>query len=224
MAGLTGRPLAPFSYRDKGMMATIGRRAAIAQLRNGLVLRGTLEWIAGFGPFGCGDAGAIWRGSLRDGEPHRVRPVCGVTLTSWGRKATMQLTASVSSIDQHQTLTDRFLAVPSLTESLASCLSGKDQTVKSMPDASPTKWPPAHTTWFFESFLLVPSLLDYDVFHPDYASFLIPTMRAPVPATPAYQRCLGVSGLGDLLGDLPRVAESQVGTCVRAGRSNARLR
>ena len=32
MAGLTGRPLAPFSYRDKGIMATIGRRAAVAQL------------------------------------------------------------------------------------------------------------------------------------------------------------------------------------------------
>jgi NADH:ubiquinone reductase (H+-translocating) len=49
MAGLTDRPLAQFSYRDKGIMATIGRRAAIAQLRNGLVLRGTLGWIAWFG-------------------------------------------------------------------------------------------------------------------------------------------------------------------------------
>ena len=49
MAGLTGRPLARFSYRDKGIMATIGRRAAIAQLRHGLVLRGTLGWIAWFG-------------------------------------------------------------------------------------------------------------------------------------------------------------------------------
>jgi NADH dehydrogenase len=49
MAGLTGRPLAPFSYLDKGIMATIGRRAAIAQLRNGLVLRGTPGWIAWFG-------------------------------------------------------------------------------------------------------------------------------------------------------------------------------
>jgi NADH dehydrogenase len=48
MAGLTGRPLAPFFYQDKGIMATIGRRAAIAQLRHGLVLRGTLGWIAWF--------------------------------------------------------------------------------------------------------------------------------------------------------------------------------
>jgi NADH dehydrogenase len=48
MAGLTGRLIAPFSYRDKGIMATIGRRAAVAELRNGLVLRGTLGWIAWF--------------------------------------------------------------------------------------------------------------------------------------------------------------------------------
>ncbi len=81
----------------------------------------------------------------------------------------MQLTESASSVDQPLTLTDRFLAVRSLTESLASCLSPEDQTVQSMPDVSPTKWHRAHTTWFFESFLLMPSLPGYQVFHPDYA-------------------------------------------------------
>ncbi len=81
----------------------------------------------------------------------------------------MQLTESASSVDLRLTLTDRFLAVRSLTESLASCLSAEDQTVQSMPDVSPTKWHRAHTTWFFESFLLVPSLPDYQVFHPDNA-------------------------------------------------------
>ena len=81
----------------------------------------------------------------------------------------MQLTESASSVDQDLTLTDRFLAVRSFTESLSSCLSAEDQTVQSMPDVSPTKWHRAHTTWFFETFLLVPSLPDYRVFHPDYA-------------------------------------------------------
>jgi len=39
---LTGLPTTPFAYHDKGLMATIGRHAAVAQLRGGLILRGTL--------------------------------------------------------------------------------------------------------------------------------------------------------------------------------------
>ncbi len=66
------------------------------------------------------------------------------------------------------TLADRFLATRSLTESLASPLSAEDQTVQSMPDVSPTKWHRAHTTWFFETFLLQPGLEGYRCFHPDY--------------------------------------------------------
>jgi ergothioneine biosynthesis protein EgtB len=66
------------------------------------------------------------------------------------------------------TIADRFLATRSLTESLASPLSAEDQTVQSMPDVSPTKWHRAHTTWFFETFLLVPSLAGYQPFHPEF--------------------------------------------------------
>jgi ergothioneine biosynthesis protein EgtB len=64
--------------------------------------------------------------------------------------------------------TDRFVATRSLTESLASPLSPEDQTVQSMPDVSPTKWHRAHTTWFFETFLLSPGLGGYHPFHPDF--------------------------------------------------------
>jgi NADH:ubiquinone reductase (H+-translocating) len=39
----------PFSYRDKGMMATIGRRSAVVQLAGGLRMRGTLAWLAWLG-------------------------------------------------------------------------------------------------------------------------------------------------------------------------------
>ncbi len=46
---LTGRPTTPFTYHDKGLMATIGRHAAVAQLRRGPILRGTLGWYAWLG-------------------------------------------------------------------------------------------------------------------------------------------------------------------------------
>ncbi len=46
---LAGQPSTPFSYRDKGIMATIGRRAAVAELPIGLKLRGTIAWLAWLG-------------------------------------------------------------------------------------------------------------------------------------------------------------------------------
>jgi ergothioneine biosynthesis protein EgtB len=51
-------------------------------------------------------------------------------------------------------LATRYRAVRDRTEALAAVLSPEDQVVQSMPDVSPTKWHRAHTTWFFETFLL----------------------------------------------------------------------
>lgn len=66
-------------------------------------------------------------------------------------------------------LRERFRQVRDETEALAAPLSAEDQTIQSMPDASPTKWHRAHTTWFFETFLLKPLLPGYEQFHPDFA-------------------------------------------------------
>ncbi len=63
---------------------------------------------------------------------------------------------------------ERFQAVRAHTEQLAAALTAEDQCVQSMPDASPAKWHRAHTTWFFEEFLLRPFLGDYRPFDPEF--------------------------------------------------------
>src|SRR5436305_12520206 len=64
---------------------------------------------------------------------------------------------------------DAFRAVRAETERRAAPLSAEDQLVQSMADASPTKWHRAHTTWFFEQFLLVPHLAGYRIFDAQFA-------------------------------------------------------
>src|SRR6185503_9688262 len=64
---------------------------------------------------------------------------------------------------------ERYAAVRALTEELCRSLGPEDMALQSMADASPAKWHLAHTSWFFETFLLAPQLPDYRPFHPDYA-------------------------------------------------------
>lgn len=65
---------------------------------------------------------------------------------------------------QRGELAARFAEVRSHSVSLTATLSAEDQCIQSMPDASPTKWHLAHTSWFFESMLLRPHLPDYQAF------------------------------------------------------------
>ncbi len=67
------------------------------------------------------------------------------------------------------TIADRFHAVRAATESLTAELSPEDAQVQSMPDVSPAKWHLAHTSWFFETFLLKPMLPGYESFDSDFA-------------------------------------------------------
>ena len=62
----------------------------------------------------------------------------------------------------------RYRSTRRTTEWLAGFLAPEDQVVQSMPDVSPTKWHRAHTTWFFETFLLDALAPGYERFHPAF--------------------------------------------------------
>jgi ergothioneine biosynthesis protein EgtB len=86
-----------------------------------------------------------------------------------GNVAALFRAGSAAGSDPRSASTQEFRSVRAETERRAAPLSAEDQAVQSMPDASPTKWHRAHTTWFFEQFLLVPHLPGYQVFDRDFA-------------------------------------------------------
>ncbi len=67
-----------------------------------------------------------------------------------------------------ENVNERYRYVRLATEELCRSLSDEDCTPQSMTDASPVKWHMAHTTWFFETFLLRPSVPEYEPFHPKF--------------------------------------------------------
>ena len=65
-------------------------------------------------------------------------------------------------------LAGRYAAVRAHSIALAAPLSAEDQCIQSMPDASPTKWHLAHTSWFFEAVVLAPHAPGYEPFDQRY--------------------------------------------------------
>jgi ergothioneine biosynthesis protein EgtB len=63
---------------------------------------------------------------------------------------------------------ERFQQVREMTDLLVSAITPEDAVLQSMPDASPTKWHLAHTTWFFEQFVLTFDS-SYRPYHPTYS-------------------------------------------------------
>src|ERR1700749_3358339 len=75
---------------------------------------------------------------------------------------TVEATAAATS------LLARYKAIRLASRHLCEPLSAEDMMVQSCPEASPVKWHLAHTTWFFETFLLREYLPGYRPFHPDF--------------------------------------------------------
>ena len=81
------------------------------------------------------------------------------------------MTATVAqqpNATRNASLGERFTEIRATSMRITEKLSPEDQMLQSMPEASPTKWHLAHTTWFFETFLLQPYLPDYKPFDPRY--------------------------------------------------------
>jgi ergothioneine biosynthesis protein EgtB len=76
------------------------------------------------------------------------------------------------------------------TLALAAPLSAEDQCIQSMPDASPTKWHLAHTSWFFEAVVLVPHLADYEPFNARFFHLFNSYYESLGPRHPRPQRGL----------------------------------
>ena len=67
-----------------------------------------------------------------------------------------------------QDIHQRLLKTRQQSESLCKPLTTEDYVVQPIVDVSPPKWHLAHTTWFFENFVLVPHMPGYKLFHKDY--------------------------------------------------------
>ncbi|MDM0039834.1 ergothioneine biosynthesis protein EgtB [Variovorax sp. J22G21] len=88
------------------------------------------------------------------------------------------------------TLRERYRAVRAHSLALAAPLSPEDQCIQSMPDASPTKWHLAHTTWFFETVLLQPHASGYAPFDTRFHYLFNSYYEALGPRHPRPQRGL----------------------------------
>jgi ergothioneine biosynthesis protein EgtB len=87
-------------------------------------------------------------------------------------------------------LSARYSALRQHSLQIAAPLSDEDQCVQSMPDASPTKWHLAHTSWFFENVVLLPFVPGYQVFDEAFAYLFNSYYEALGPRHPRPQRGL----------------------------------
>jgi len=82
--------------------------------------------------------------------------------------AEVEMRAGPRSQALQQDLLESFRRVRGNSRAICAPLETEDYVVQTMDDVSPPKWHLAHTTWFFETFLLEPHHAGYENFHPRY--------------------------------------------------------
>jgi ergothioneine biosynthesis protein EgtB len=122
-------------------------------------------------------------------------------------------------------MSQRYAEIRAHTDRLAAALSAEDQCVQSMADASPAKWHRAHTTWFFEEFVLCAFPSGYRVCDPQFRYLFNSYYEAVGPRHPRPSRGLLTrptaervgeyrahvdAAMARLLGHLPEEAEALV--------------
>ena len=78
------------------------------------------------------------------------------------------MSISTNQTEPQISILENYLKVRTLTNELCAPLQPEDFVVQPVVDVSPPKWHLAHTTWFFENFVLKPNMADYRVFDKDY--------------------------------------------------------
>ncbi len=103
--------------------------------------------------------------------------------------AVQLLSAPPETLDP-RALAETYHAVRAATEAFSAHMEPEDQVVQSMSDVSPAKWHRAHTTWFFETFVLRRADPGYDPVHPAYALLFNSYYQAVGPQFPRPRRGL----------------------------------
>jgi ergothioneine biosynthesis protein EgtB len=98
------------------------------------------------------------------------------------------LSTADSTADVTGELLARYRSVRAWTQALCAPLAAEDYAVQSMPDASPAKWHLAHTSWFFETFVLQARVSGYTPFHPKFGLLFNSYYEALGPRHPRPER------------------------------------
>ncbi len=114
----------------------------------------------------------------------------------------------------------RFISVRARTEELCEPLDVEDMMVQSMDDVSPTKWHLAHTTWFFETFILERHVRAYEPFDPAYKILFNSYYNAVGDMHPRPRRGLLSRPTAAQVYDYRRHVDSALGEFVGSGNTN----